>query len=197
MLRKTFVSLGLALMTLFASPGAEAQYRDAPRQGQGYGGAFEACVTGVGPGDTLNVRARPTVRSAVVGELPRNACEIFSTCENGWCRVAGRGPTGWAAARYLRISGRGGPAHDPIPAPGVCGWYAVLGSLSTREAAIRHSERIGAYESAAIVRNAELPNFTPGYFSVVFGPFASRGHALRQAARWRGAVPDAYAKAGC
>jgi len=83
-------------------------------------------VWNVPPGDTLNVRAGPSTRFDVLGELPRDARDIriigegctpdFDQTRFGelskdaqaavlsarWCRVSWYGLEGWAYGRYLR-----------------------------------------------------------------------------------------------
>jgi len=83
-------------------------------------------VWNVPPGDTLNVRAGPSTRFDVLGELPRDARDILITGEGctpdfdqtrfgelskaaqaavlstRWCRVSWYGLEGWAYGRYLR-----------------------------------------------------------------------------------------------
>ena len=102
---------------------AQPEENDAP----GFGVWAETYrVWNVPPGDTLNVRAGPSTRFDVVGELPRDARDILITGEGctpdldqrrfgglsrdaqaamlsrRWCRVSWRGLEGWAYGRYLR-----------------------------------------------------------------------------------------------
>jgi SH3-like domain-containing protein len=61
------------------------------------------CVTGVAPGDVLNVRAWPSSQSRVLTRLPRHQCEIaflpYST--DGWQKIRVDGWQGWVNRRYV------------------------------------------------------------------------------------------------
>jgi uncharacterized protein YraI len=68
-------------------------------------------VTGLAPGDTLNLRIGPSTGDRVVGEL--DAGDVVRNFGCGrvsgqrWCQVAGPGDPGsegWVAGRYLRES---------------------------------------------------------------------------------------------
>lgn len=61
------------------------------------------CVTGVAPGDVLNMRAWPSPQSRVTWRIPRNACGIaFLPYEvDGWRKIRVGGRQGWVNARYL------------------------------------------------------------------------------------------------
>lgn len=64
-------------------------------------------VAGISPGDTLNIRTRPSAQSAIVtrvvnGEILRNGgCRM--TGQTRWCRVSrpDGSASGWAAGRFL------------------------------------------------------------------------------------------------
>ena len=82
-------------------------------------------VTGVAPGDTLNIHIKPHVKSKVIGEIARETdCLKNLGCKGGltfqeytslskaeqekikkerprWCKIAFDGVTGWVYARYL------------------------------------------------------------------------------------------------
>jgi SH3-like domain-containing protein len=62
------------------------------------------CVTGVAPGDTLNLRAYPSARSRVIARLPRRQCDIafLPYTVGSWqkVRVAGR-YQGWVNRRFV------------------------------------------------------------------------------------------------
>ena len=59
-------------------------------------------VTGVRPGDALNIRERPEARSAVIGRLPPDARGVEVVAEqDGWARVNTAERSGWVNARYL------------------------------------------------------------------------------------------------
>lgn len=61
------------------------------------------CVTGVAPGDTLNLRAWPSSQSRVLVQLPRNKCEIafLPYATRGWQKIRVGGWQGWVNRRYL------------------------------------------------------------------------------------------------
>lgn len=65
-------------------------------------------VEGLAPGDSLNLRAGPSTRSAVLarlqnGDILRNlGCTM--TGATRWCRISSGLGRGWAAGRYLRES---------------------------------------------------------------------------------------------
>ena len=61
------------------------------------------CVTGVGPGDKLNLRAFPSTTSRIVTALSRNQCEIsfLPYAVGGWQKVRASGYEGWAKRKYL------------------------------------------------------------------------------------------------
>jgi hypothetical protein len=68
-------------------------------------------VTGVPPGDTLNLRAGPSTHEPVVGELGNGSVMRNLGCtmtgDQRWCQVArpeDPGFRGWVAGRYLRES---------------------------------------------------------------------------------------------
>jgi len=61
------------------------------------------CVTGVAPGDALNLRAWPSVQSRVLVRLPPHQCEIaflpYST--RGWQKIRVDGRQGWVDRGYV------------------------------------------------------------------------------------------------
>lgn len=61
------------------------------------------CVSGVAPGDVLNLRAWPSPQSRVLARLPRRQCGIaflpYST--EGWQKIRVDGWQGWVSRRYL------------------------------------------------------------------------------------------------
>ena len=61
------------------------------------------CVSGVAPGDVLNVRAWPSPQSRALARLPRQQCGIsflpYST--RGWQKIRVDGWQGWVNRRYL------------------------------------------------------------------------------------------------
>lgn len=61
------------------------------------------CVTGVGPGDGLNLRAFPSTISRVLTVLPRNQCDIafLPYAVGSWQKVRVEGFEGWASRRFL------------------------------------------------------------------------------------------------
>jgi SH3-like domain-containing protein len=61
------------------------------------------CVTGVGGGDVLNLRAYPSATSTILTKLPRQQCDIaFLPYSTGtWQKVRVNGFEGWASQKYL------------------------------------------------------------------------------------------------
>ena len=61
------------------------------------------CVSGVAPGDVLNVRAYPSPQSRVIARLDRHQCEIafLPYAVGNWQKVRVSGWQGWANRRYL------------------------------------------------------------------------------------------------
>jgi SH3-like domain-containing protein len=61
------------------------------------------CVTGVVPGDTLNLRAYPSAQSRVVHRLGRNQCSIafLPYATGAWRKIRVEGWEGWVNGRYL------------------------------------------------------------------------------------------------
>ncbi|ESR24025.1 SH3 domain-containing protein [Lutibaculum baratangense] len=61
------------------------------------------CVTGVAPGDVLNLRAWPSSQSRVLTRLDRRRCGIafLPYATNGWQKVRVGGYQGWVNRRYL------------------------------------------------------------------------------------------------
>lgn len=61
------------------------------------------CVTGVRPGDGLNLRAFPSVNSRVLTTLSQRQCDIafLPYATGSWQKVRVRGYEGWVNRRYL------------------------------------------------------------------------------------------------
>jgi SH3-like domain-containing protein len=61
------------------------------------------CVTGVAPGDVLNLRAWPSPHSRVLTRLPRRQCGIsfLPYATEGWQKVRVDGWQGWVNRRYV------------------------------------------------------------------------------------------------
>ena len=61
------------------------------------------CVTGVAPGDGLNLRAWPSLQSRVLIKLPPHQCEIafLPYAARGWQKIRVGGQQGWVNRRYL------------------------------------------------------------------------------------------------
>lgn len=76
----------------------------------------------------------------------------------------------------------------------VCGWYAMGGCFSTLRNAQQRADDVGGH----VVNNDEVPNFTPGFFCVVRGPFDDRSEAMHaQDQFYRAGVYDSYVKPSC
>ncbi|MGB1311067.1 MAG: SH3 domain-containing protein [Leucothrix sp.] len=64
-------------------------------------------VSGVESWDTLNIRSRPSAKSAIIGEIPASGKNVNSNGEergNGrttWIRITYNGVSGWVSKRYL------------------------------------------------------------------------------------------------
>lgn len=61
------------------------------------------CVTGVGPGDGLNLRAFPSASSSIKTVLSRHQCEIafLPYAVGNWQKVRAEGLEGWVNRKYL------------------------------------------------------------------------------------------------
>lgn len=61
------------------------------------------CVSGVGPGDGLNLRAYPATTSRIVTVLARHQCDIafLPYAVGSWQKVRAGGYEGWANRTYL------------------------------------------------------------------------------------------------
>ena len=61
------------------------------------------CVSGVAPGDTLNMRAYPSSQSRVIHWLSRRQCGIafLPYAVGNWQKIRVEGWQGWAFRRYL------------------------------------------------------------------------------------------------
>jgi hypothetical protein len=108
--------INLALIILMLGPGRATAEADGPDFYR---------VTGVRPGDVLNLRAAPKADAAKLGTIPPGGtCLRNLGCQGGlsfqefstlsktaqarrlkqnprWCRVEYQGITGWVAGRYL------------------------------------------------------------------------------------------------
>jgi hypothetical protein len=110
-------------MIVSGGGGAATQLPASPPDGFVAGDFFE--VTGVGGGDSLNLRDRPGASARIVGQLAngavlRNVGGCRMTGETRWCNVETTGGVrvrGWVSARYLREPrpGAGGTASQ-LPA---------------------------------------------------------------------------------
>ena len=127
-------------------------------------------VTGVPGGDTLNMRAGPSAREPVVGDLGNGAIVRNLGCKTAsgqrWCQVAMRDEPsrrGWVAGRYLRESsyqqgGHTGGVPEVAPRPsgevevrmpsGCTALYDNRGSLITRGSSCSSSDRRRADDAA-------------------------------------------------
>ena len=61
------------------------------------------CVSGVRPGDRLNLRAWPAATSRVLTQLGRHQCDIafLPYAVGSWQKIRVRGWEGWASRNYL------------------------------------------------------------------------------------------------
>lgn len=61
------------------------------------------CVTGVGPGDRLNLRAFPSASSRILTTLSRRQCDIafLPYATGSWQKVRVRGYEGWVNRSFL------------------------------------------------------------------------------------------------
>ena len=61
------------------------------------------CVTGVAPGDVLNLRAFPSPQSRVIHRLGRHECNIafLPYAVGSWQKIRAAGWEGWVNRRYL------------------------------------------------------------------------------------------------
>ena len=57
----------------------------------------------------------------------------------------------------------------PIVLAQACGWYVISGCYRKWSQANTRSQKIGAY--VVNTSSAAYPNFRPGYFCAVFGPY--------------------------
>jgi uncharacterized membrane protein len=74
-------------------------------------------VTGVTPGDVLNIRAAPDADGAIIGSLAADATAVEVTARDpsgAWGRVNASEGAGWVALRYLAP---GAPAWSPGTLP--------------------------------------------------------------------------------
>lgn len=98
-----------------------------------------------------------------------------------------------------------GAAHAEAMTPilvsgGVCGWYVVLGC--GKRAGDQENKlydlggpNAGGGAGLSVISTNNYPNFRPGYYCVVDGPYETPDQA--ESIAWAEAVPDAYVKNGC
>jgi len=69
-------------------------------------------VKGVASNDTLNIRAKPSSKAAVVGTIPPDAKSLGNVDDSpdsdmtppahpGWCKIKYKNVTGWVACKFL------------------------------------------------------------------------------------------------
>lgn len=80
---------------------------DNPGGGGSGGGGGNAVTT-----SALNVRAGPGTRYAVIDVLPRGERVRVEVCQNSWCWINHRGPSGWVSQNHLDRTG-GGSVRPP------------------------------------------------------------------------------------
>ena len=78
--------------------------------------------------------------------------------------------------------GGGTPSAGGKGTTGACGWYAIFQCART--------SNVGG--PGRVIRTSDFPNFNPGWFCRVTGPFSSQGQATRRANQNGG-----YAKLAC
>lgn len=81
-----------------------------------------------------------------------------------------------------------------------CGWYVILGCSPEAYEAEKVLEEVRGIvlpgsSGTHIVETVDYPNFNPGLFCVVDGPFGSEIRAGN--VHWPDMVPEAYVKRGC
>jgi uncharacterized membrane protein len=99
-------------------------------------------VTGVAPGDVLNIRRAPSASAPVVGTIAPVADFVLLHERRGaWARVEHRGMTGWVAARFLEL-------RDLDAAPGDGAWVCYgtepFWTLWLEEGQITYRDDLGA-----------------------------------------------------
>jgi SH3-like domain-containing protein len=65
----------------------------------------EHCVVNVGPGDSLNMRARPVATAQIVARKRHDECGILvnGPCKESWCPVEDGHVLGWTHRRFLAM----------------------------------------------------------------------------------------------
>ena len=81
-------------------------------------------------------------------------------------------------------------ATPPLTQNIACGYYVISGCYRSSSSARRRARRIGGY--VVNTSSRAFPNFRPGYFCAVFGPY-SYGTARRKS-RY---IKPSYVKNGC
>ncbi len=82
----------------------------------------------------------------------------------------------------------------------LCGWYVVLGCERDEYQAERLLEKVRGVvlpgsAGTQKIESSDYPNFNPGLFCIVDGPFDSQVRA--ENVHWNDMVPKAYVKQGC
>ena len=99
-----------------------------------------------------------------------------------------------AAAAFALLAGAAATSTTPAQASdGIAGeYFAIGGCFQSRSAARKRARRLGA----EVVRTDDYPNFRPGWWCAVQGPYI-RGEAESWKAEFRTlGVGDAYVKSG-
>jgi uncharacterized membrane protein len=78
-------------------------------------------VSGVAPGDVLNIRAAPSSKAAIVGRIPPDGreIEIIGNAPSGWAYIAYGRAKGFVARRFLAASTSPPPEEVAANAPPV------------------------------------------------------------------------------
>jgi hypothetical protein len=110
-------------------------------------------------------------------------------------KVAGLALLSASALMAAAAPARAVEPDAPVVKVQACGWYSIMTCVTDPGAARRWSARYGTGYVIDTSSNA-YPNFRPGFFCVVNGPFG-RSQALQDADANRDIAPTAYAKSAC
>lgn len=138
-------------------------------------------VTGVAPGDRLNVRTRPDARAPVVARLAPDASGIaVGTRQGAWVQVTVAGRSGWVAARFLR------PQPEPLSPSLTCSGTEPFWSLALSHQGLRWTTPEGA---RALTMRSDLT--TGGTRALIGGDAQGRLTAVIESAQCSDGMSDA------